>query len=149
MNPTVEAALVAGAFGLIGVIGTVVVALRGFHASEQALEEQHIRTLNERFATAADKLGTDKPPAVRLAGVYAMAVLADDWEDNRQTCIDILCGYLRMPLPAEPLDEQGRAAFLGDREVRYSVIRVITARLSNGAKASWQDRDFRLYRRSL
>jgi uncharacterized membrane-anchored protein YhcB (DUF1043 family) len=60
------------------------------------LAEQHIRTLNERFATAAEKLGGDKPPAVRLAGVYAMAGLADDWEANRQVCIDVLCGYLRI-----------------------------------------------------
>jgi hypothetical protein len=49
-----------------------------------------VRVLNERFATAAEQLGSDKPPAVRLAGVYAMAGLADDWADNRQTCIDVL-----------------------------------------------------------
>ena len=53
------------------------------------LAEQHARTLNERFATAADKLGDDKPPAVRLAGVYAMAGLADDWPENRQTCVEL------------------------------------------------------------
>src|SRR5262249_1027495 len=63
---------------------------------KQTLGEQRIRTLNERFATAADQLGSDKP-AVRLAGVYAMAGLADDWEENRQTCVDVLCAYLRMP----------------------------------------------------
>jgi hypothetical protein len=33
--------------------------------------------LNERFATAAGQLGDDKPPAARLAGVYAMAGLAE------------------------------------------------------------------------
>ena len=43
-----------------------------------ALAEQRTRTPNERFATAADKLGNDKPPAVRPVGVYAMAGLADD-----------------------------------------------------------------------
>jgi hypothetical protein len=30
--------------------------------------------VNKRFATAASQLGSDKPPAIRLAGVYAMAV---------------------------------------------------------------------------
>ena len=44
----------------------------------QTLAEQRTRTLNERFATAAEQLGSDKPP-VQLAGVYAMAGLADDW----------------------------------------------------------------------
>jgi hypothetical protein len=24
-----------------------------------------------------------------------MAGLADDWKQNRQTCVDVLCGYLR------------------------------------------------------
>ena len=50
---------------------------------DRTLAEQRTRTLNERFATAADKLGDDKPPAVRLAGVYAMAGLADDWKKGR------------------------------------------------------------------
>ena len=52
---------------------------------DKTLAEQRTRTLNERFATAAEQLGGDKPPAVRLAGVYAMAGLADDWKENRQT----------------------------------------------------------------
>ena len=62
---------------------------------DSTLAEQRTRTLNERFAAAAGQLGSDKPPAVRLAGVYAMAGLADDWPENRQTCVDVLCGYLR------------------------------------------------------
>jgi hypothetical protein len=58
---------------------------------DRTLAEQRTRTLNERFTTAAEQLGSDKP-AVRLAGVYAMAAgLADDWEENRQTCVDVLC----------------------------------------------------------
>ena len=72
---------------------------------DKTLAEQHTRTLNERFATGAEQLGSDKP-AVRLAGVYAMAGLADDWEENRQVCVDVLCAYLRMPY--EP-DRPGRS----------------------------------------
>jgi hypothetical protein len=38
--------------------------------------------------------------AVRLAGIYSLAALADDWaengnEDERQVCIDLLCAYFR------------------------------------------------------
>jgi hypothetical protein len=31
-----------------------------------------------------------------LAGVYAMSRLADDWTDQRQQCVDVLCAYLRL-----------------------------------------------------
>ena len=99
---------------------------------DRTLAEQRTRTLNERFATAADQLGDDKPAAVRLAGVYAMAGLADDWEANRQTCVDVLCGYLRMPYagdPGEGSTVQEQLGFQSGREVRHSVIRVIAAHL--------------------
>jgi ABC-type transporter Mla subunit MlaD len=98
---------------------------------DRTLAEQRTRTLNERFATAAEQLGSDKP-AVGLAGVYAMAGLADDWEENRQTCVDVLCAYLRMPFepdPGEEASEQQRLAFQAIRQVRHTVIRVITAHL--------------------
>src|SRR6266487_6467267 len=100
---------------------------------DKTLAQQRDRTLNERFATAADRLGSDKPPAVRLAGVYAMAGLADDWVENRQTCVDVLCAYLRMPYEPDPGDEAPvaeRLAFQASREVRHTVIRVITAHLN-------------------
>jgi uncharacterized protein YjbI with pentapeptide repeats len=153
VDPSVEAALIA-------VAGTVVVAVAGFWATrsitgitlreqrqqlEIALAEQRTRTLNERFATAADRLGSDKPSAVRLAGVHAMAGLADDWKENRQTCVDVLCAYLRMPYepdPGEKADEKEQVEVRASREVRHSVIRVITAHLSDGAKESWQGLNF-------
>jgi hypothetical protein len=112
---------------------------------DRTLAEQRTRTLNERFATAADRLGSDKPPAVQLAGVYAMAGLADDWEENRQTCIDVLCAYLRMPYESDP-DEDApgpeRLAFRASREVRHTVIRVITAHLKDDAAVSWRGLNF-------
>jgi len=106
---------------------------------DRTLAEQRTRTLNERFATAAEQLGSDKP-AVRLAGVYAMTGLADDWQENRQTCVDVLCAYLRMPYEPEPPEaapEAQRLAFLASREVRHTVIRVITAHLKKDAATPW------------
>ncbi len=111
----------------------------------QTLGEQSTQTLNERFATAAGQLGSDKPPAVRLAGVYAMAGLADDWKANRQTCVDVLCGYLRLPYETDPGNDAPMPqmlAFLADREVRHTVIRVITAHLVASAKIPWQGLNF-------
>ena len=61
------------------------------------------------YQEAAQQLGHEKAP-VRLAGVYAMARLADDWPDQRQTCIDVLCAYLRMPFPGDDAEEQVRRA---------------------------------------
>ena len=111
---------------------------------DKTLAEQRTRTLNERFATAAEQLGSDKP-AVRLAGVYAMAGLADDWEENRQICVDVLCAYLRMPYepdPGQDAPELERLAFQAIREVRHTVIRVITAHLKKNAALSWQGLNF-------
>jgi hypothetical protein len=73
-----------------------------------------------------------KPPAVRLAGAYAMAGLADDWPENRQTCVDVLCAYLRLPYDPEPGDgatPADRAAHRANREVCRTIIRVIGAHL--------------------
>jgi len=161
MSPEVTAAIIAASVSGLTLIGTLAAQYFGRRATsrdtQQALEEQRkqldktlaeqrTRTLNERFATAAEQLGSDKP-AVRLAGVYAMAGLADDWEENRQTCVDVLCAYLRMPYEPDPGQDAPaplRLAFQAIREVRHTVIRVITAHLRKDAAASWcgEDLDF-------
>jgi uncharacterized protein YjbI with pentapeptide repeats len=156
MNPTVTAAIIAASVSFLTLIGTLLAQYLGRRATrrdlkdqgerlDRTLAEQRTRTLNERFATAAGQLGSDKPPAVRLAGVYAMAGLADDWEKYRQTCVDVLCAYLRLPHDPDPGDEAPepeRLAFRADREVRHTVIRVITAHLTDGAAVSWQGLNF-------
>ena len=170
MSPQVEAAIIAGCVGILTLIGTVIAQIVGFRSTranterqinaqreqldktlmaqseqlKQTLTEQRTRTLNERFATAAEQLGSDKP-TIRLAGVYAMAGLADDWEENRQTCVDVLCGYLRMPYepnPGQGAPEAQRLAFQAIGEVRHTVIRVVTAHLKNDAAVSWQGLNF-------
>jgi len=155
MNPEVTAATIAASVSVLTLLGTLAAQYFARRATSHDLEEQgkqldktlaeqRTRTLNERFATAAEELGSDKP-AVRLAGVYAMAGLADDREENRQTCVDVLCAYLRMPYepdPGQDAAESQRLAFQASREVRHTVIRVITAHLKNDAAESWQGLDF-------
>jgi len=112
---------------------------------DRTLAEQRARTLNERFTTAAEQLGSDKPAAVRLAGVYAMAGLADDWEENRQICVDVLCAYLRMPYEPDPGSDgpaKEELEYRSGREVRHTVIRVITAHLRHDAAISWSGLKF-------
>jgi hypothetical protein len=171
MNPAVIAAIIAASVSVLTLIGTLVAQFYGIRKTssdtektlksqseqldrtlaeqrehlDRTLAEQRTRTLNERFATAAGQLGSDKPPAVRRAGVYAMAGLADDWEENRQTCVDVLCAYLRMPYEPDPgQDVPGpqRLDFQASREVRHTVIRVITAHLKDDAALPWRGLNF-------
>ena len=166
MSPEITAAIIAGGVGIVTVVATVVVQIVGFRATkanteqqikathkdtadtlghqreqlDRTLAEQRTRTMNERFATAAEQLGSDKP-AVRLAGVYAMAGLADDWAENRQTCVNVLCAYLRMPYepdPGQDAPEPQQLAFQAIREVRHTVIGVITGHLTRDAAVTWQ-----------
>jgi uncharacterized protein YjbI with pentapeptide repeats len=133
-------ASVAGAGALVALI----VAYRRQKIAEADSTHDRTRVYNERFTTVAAQLGDDKP-AVRLAGVHALAGLADDWKANRQTCIDVLCAYLRLPYEPYPGDEAPGPellAFQASREVRHTIIRVITAHLKDGAAVSWQGLNF-------
>ena len=133
-------ASVAGAGALVALI----VAYRRQKISEADSAHDRTRVFNERFTAIAAQLGDDKP-AVRLAGVHAMAGLADDWKANRQTCIDVLCAYLRIPYEPNPGTEApgpAQLSFQASREVRHTVIRVITAHLKDGAGVSWQGLGF-------
>lgn len=52
--------------------------------------------MTELYSKAADQLGNDKAP-VRLAGLYALERLAQENPAHRQTIVDLICAYLRMP----------------------------------------------------
>lgn len=115
------------------------------HAADLRATEEHQRgaerLFHERFQKASEQLGHEAA-AVRLAGVYAMASLADDWADHRQTCIDVLCAYLRMHFNPDPPDDMEKlATWHGERQVRQTVVRVITAHLRDSALTSWQGKD--------
>ncbi len=122
----------------------------------------------QRFGAASAQLGTSDT-AVRIAGVYAMAAAADECAvfARRQQCIDVLCGYLRLPYdpdsgsnnlsefvstttwsatpPAVNIEETRRQAVRqNDREVRDTIIRVLLQRLSGTTDTSWSGNDFDL-----
>ena len=54
------------------------------------------RRITEIYGKAADQLGSDKAP-VRLAGLYSLERLAGGYPEHRQTIVNVLCAYLRMP----------------------------------------------------
>ena len=98
-------------------------------------QDSDIADLRARYAKAAEQLGHAKA-AVRLAGVYAMAALADDWlrtgvSAQQRVCVDVLCAYLRMPY-----DPAGADA--GEKEVRMAIFGVIRDRMHEpDSHASW------------
>lgn len=122
----------------------------------------------ERFGAAAAQLG-DADPAVRIAGVYAIASAADEatTDARRQQCIDVLCGYLRLPYdpdlgangateqvvkktvsppdaPDQPAPETTTHFRIreNDREVRRTITSVINAHLQPGVEKSWSQCSF-------
>ena len=133
-------ATVAGAGALVALI----VAYRRQKIAEADSVHDRTRVFNERFTTIAAQLG-DAQPAVRLAGVHAMAGLADDWKQNRQTCVDVLCAYLRLPhdpAPGDQADPAERTAYRANWEVRHTIIRLVGTHLRPGAAVSWQGLSF-------
>lgn len=136
----------------IGGVVALTVAYRRQRIHEAAEAREDTKLFNERFAAAADQLSSDQA-ANRLAGVYAMAALADDWDAGRQTCVNVLCAYLRMPYDPPPFREEREAAEPGryrsaieERLVRQTVTDVIGERLRaepiEGRTWHWCEFDF-------
>jgi uncharacterized protein YjbI with pentapeptide repeats len=57
------------------------------------------RRITDLYTKAVEQLGSDKAP-VRLGGLYALERLAQDHPEQRQTIVNVLCAYLRMPFSA-------------------------------------------------
>ncbi|MFE9688093.1 hypothetical protein [Streptomyces sp. NPDC006285] len=101
--------LVRFSFGVVagaGALVALVVAYRRQRVDEGGAHREATRRHTERFSQAVDQLGSHSP-AVQLGGVHALAGLADDALDNSlcQTCIDVLCAYLRLPFTPDPGQE--------------------------------------------
>ncbi|WP_158633098.1 pentapeptide repeat-containing protein [Amycolatopsis sp. WAC 01376] len=90
------------------------------------------RRITELYLKAAELLGSDKAP-VRLSGLYALERLAQDNETQRQTIVNVLCAYLRMPyeLTEPPPGHAGSErheqyrALVQEREVRLTAQRLL------------------------
>lgn len=99
------------------------------------------RDLRGRFTVAATQLA-DPSPAIRLAGVYSLIALADDWttHDNtteRDVCVALLLSYLRAPqTDPEPDDDDA----LPHLHVRETIVRQVAKRtqLPTDKPRSWR-----------
>lgn len=116
--------------------------------------------LDERFAASAAQLA-GASPAECLAGMYAIATMADETPERRQQCINLLCAYLRLPYdpaagllstvvventwPAQLVTRREQRTYQclpNDREVRLTIIDVIRAHLQIDAPVAWHGYDF-------
>ena len=103
-----------------GVFAAALVAFAvGYFNRRQTEKHWRITSRRERFTTIAGQLA-DPNPAVRIAGVYAMEALTNDWlakshwyswrwtpgrhagRREAQACINVLCAYLRLPYTPPP-----------------------------------------------
>ncbi len=93
--------------GGIGAIGYLVIKFR----ERSALEREEA---NEKLVRAVQQLG-DTSPQVRIAGVYALADVADTYEGPyHQRVVDILCGYLRTD--RLPKDTNGQTLYATNKD---------------------------------
>jgi hypothetical protein len=100
------------------------------------------RRVTDLYATAVEQLGSDKAP-VRLGGLYALERLAQDAPDQRQTIVNVLCAYLRMPFdpPDNTVPKDDRTAehlaAVQEREVRVTAQRILAAHQRPSGPSHW------------
>ena len=106
-NPLDRVKVTLTAVGGVGAVGYLVIKYR-----ERASLERG--EADERLLRAVQQLGDDSPQ-VRIAGVYALADVADTFEGPyHQRVVDILCGYLRTDRLLKDPDGEARYALKED-----------------------------------
>lgn len=101
----------AGAAGLVALLLGVRRQWLGERTQAHQEYDATEKRVTELYTKAADQLGHDKA-AVRLAGLYALERVAQHHSEHRQTIVDVICAYLRMPPtlvgPVPTGDRKGR-----------------------------------------
>jgi hypothetical protein len=110
-------------------------------ATERDAAEQRI---TELYTCAVDQLGAEKAP-VRLGALHALERLAQINPTQRQTIVDVICAYLRMPYtppddqpPREDAPKDAHTRHEKRRQelqVRLTAQRILTAHLRPEAAA--------------
>ncbi|MFY1620604.1 hypothetical protein [Micromonospora sp. WMMD736] len=100
------------------------------------------RRVTELYTKAAEQLGSDKAP-VRMAALYALERMGQGNPEHRQTVVNLICAYLRMPFNPPFLDPDDGAAASEDKEkrqqeeqVRLAAQKVLSDHLRNRGTVS-------------
>jgi uncharacterized protein YjbI with pentapeptide repeats len=137
---------------------------RTSEATEQQLNLAEQSQVTDRYTKAVEQLGHEKAP-VRLGALYSLEHLAQDNPQYRQTVVDVVCAYLRMPYthparsdpdathaeqattpaedgipPAHPVPGQDPAQ--EELQVRQTAQRLLGNHLRRPPQASGQDAQF-------
>jgi uncharacterized protein YjbI with pentapeptide repeats len=80
----------------LAVAGGLIVTYRTYQLNRAEQDRSYEREL---YAEAIEQLGHEKAP-VRLGALYSLERLAQDKPERRQTIVDVICAYLRMPFSA-------------------------------------------------
>lgn len=153
--------LIVGAGGAV----TLLLAARRQRSTELTLEHQREvaqaterdaaeQRITELYTRVVDQLGAEKAP-VRLGGLHALERLAQNNPAQRQTIVDVICAYLRMPFtppdywpPGEDASEEVHRLYEQRRQelqVRLTAQRILSAHLKPEAAAVfWADIDLNL-----
>lgn len=145
-SPALEAVRTAVLFGVLaGLTAALMLLARHFWRREQAADAREFDVTERRgtdtYARSADQLGSDKAP-VRLAGLYALERLAQVDARYRQTVVNVICSYLRMPY-APPEQAGDTVGDVAERGVRVAAQRVLANHLLPG-EDFWPDVDLDL-----
>ncbi|MBL1109725.1 pentapeptide repeat-containing protein [Streptomyces sp. 5-8] len=113
----VRTGLAAGAGA--GAALTVLLAFRRQLHHERATEESEHdadeRRITELYTKAVEQLGSPQAP-VRLGGLYALERLGQAAADHRQTIVDVICAYLRMPYTPPAISRHSKGERKGWRQ---------------------------------
>ncbi|MFI0446808.1 pentapeptide repeat-containing protein [Actinomadura sp. 6N118] len=115
----------------------------------------------ELYKAATEQLGSDKA-LIRMTALYTLERLANDYPKYRQTVVNIICAYLRMPFAESPPPETVNAKELAmlpvieraavvvtvaepaavwqqERHVRLAAQRILHTHLRASASTHWTD----------
>ena len=134
--------------------------------AEARHDRESVNELRTRFAAAVE-LFAHPSAAVRMAGVYGLTSVADDWHSRDkltevQVCVDVLCGYLRLPYwSGDDSDHMTKRTLSNghvqeeyeylqnDRVVREAITRVISDHFRKTADVAWSDCELNLVKAHL
>lgn len=144
--------IVVGAGGAVALLlaarrqrSTEIALKHGERVAEDARQDAAERRITDLYTASVEQIGSEKA-AVRLGGLYALERLAQNVPDQRQTIVNAICAYLRMPyeLPIPDLDADEHRSREQKRQVRFTAQRILTLHLRTAASAFWPDIDLDL-----
>ncbi|WP_175955754.1 pentapeptide repeat-containing protein [Schaalia sp. Marseille-Q2122] len=128
--------------GGVGAVGYLVIKYRERSDAESSKADH-------RLLEAVTQLGSDSPQ-VRIAGVYALADIADTFQGSyKQRVVDILCGYLRTDRSDGGVQQSDTSSPIRFRDaaVESTVLSVIASHVRKDADSakSWSECNFDIH----